>query len=124
MAIVSRRLGPRIYFTGITLSTGFMIIGMGFMKSWVNLVAVRVLMGAVDSGFFPSCHYLLSTWYTRGEHSVAHKETKDTDLSTAEVGSRFSLFYVIVCLSYAFGGIMAFGVLAPCRTTPPSWPAH
>ncbi|KAH6693511.1 major facilitator superfamily domain-containing protein [Plectosphaerella plurivora] len=91
-AIINRRLGPRIYYTGITISTGFMIVGMGFMKSWNDLVAIRVLMGALDSGFFPSCHYLLSTWYTR-----------------AEVGSRLSLFYVIVCLSYAFGGIMAFG---------------
>lgn len=39
------------------------------------------------------------------------------------MGKRFSFFYILVSLSYAFGGIMAFGVrylnsLETCR-----WPS-
>lgn len=44
---------------------GGIVIGMGFLTHWSQLVALRVILGALDSGFFPSCVYLLSTWYTR-----------------------------------------------------------
>ncbi|KAM0275091.1 hypothetical protein ACHAQH_007570 [Verticillium albo-atrum] len=91
--IVARTIGPRFYFTGITLSSGLVVIGMGHAKTWWDMVIMRLLLGALDSGFFPSCHYLLSTWYTRDE-----------------VGSRFSWFYILVSLSYAFGGLLASGL--------------
>lgn len=65
-AVLARKIGPRVFFTGITLSTGLIVLGMGFMRTWVDLLVVRLLMGAVVSGFFASCVYLLSTWYTRG----------------------------------------------------------
>ncbi|KAI8313858.1 putative transporter [Colletotrichum sp. SAR11_59] len=44
---------------------GFVVIGMAFLKHWGQMVALRVILGALDSGFFPTCVYLLSTWYTR-----------------------------------------------------------
>ncbi|KAJ0158716.1 High-affinity nicotinic acid transporter, partial [Colletotrichum tanaceti] len=76
--ILSRTLGPRAYFTGITMLCGGIVIGMGFLTHWTQMAALRVVLGALDSGFFPSCVYLLSTWYTR-----------------YEVGKRFSVFYMI-----------------------------
>ncbi|GKT92250.1 major facilitator superfamily transporter [Colletotrichum tofieldiae] len=91
--ILSRTLGPRTYFTGITMICGGIVIGMGFLTHWSQMVALRVILGALDSGFFPSCVYLLSTWYTR-----------------YEVGKRFSVFYMIVCFASAFAGILAFGL--------------
>ncbi|KAI8161475.1 putative transporter [Colletotrichum sp. SAR 10_70] len=71
---------------------GFVVIGMAFLKHWGQMVALRVVLGALDSGFFPTCVYLLSTWYTR-----------------YEVGKRYSAFYIVVCLATAFSGILAFG---------------
>ncbi|WQF87761.1 Putative major facilitator superfamily, MFS transporter superfamily [Colletotrichum destructivum] len=91
--ILSRTLGPRAYFTGITMLCGGIVIGMGFLTHWSQMVALRVVLGALDSGFFPSCVYLLSTWYTR-----------------YEVGKRFSVFYMIVCFASAFAGLLAFGL--------------
>ncbi|KAK1982716.1 major facilitator superfamily domain-containing protein [Colletotrichum cereale] len=91
--ILSRTLGPRSYFTGITMLCGGIVIAMGFLTHWSQMVALRVILGALDSGFFPSCVYLLSTWYTR-----------------YEVGKRFSVFYMIVCFASAFAGILAFGL--------------
>lgn len=38
---------------------------MGFVKNWTALAGLRVLLGVLEAGFFPSCVYLLSTWYTR-----------------------------------------------------------
>ncbi|KXH32022.1 major facilitator superfamily transporter [Colletotrichum nymphaeae SA-01] len=91
--ILGRTLGPRAYFTAITMICGGIVIGMGFLTHWGQLVALRVILGALDSGFFPSCVYLLSTWYTR-----------------YEVGKRYSVFYMIVCFASAFAGILAFGL--------------
>ncbi|KAK1466273.1 major facilitator superfamily transporter [Colletotrichum cuscutae] len=91
--ILGRTLGPRAYFTAITMICGGIVIGMGFLTHWGQLVALRVVLGALDSGFFPSCVYLLSTWYTR-----------------YEVGKRYSVFYMIVCFASAFAGILAFGL--------------
>lgn len=63
--ILARKVGPRAYFTGITMICGGIVMGMGFLTHWHQLVALRVMLGALDAGFYPSCLYLLSTWYTR-----------------------------------------------------------
>ena len=54
---------------------------------------MRVILGVLEAGFFPSCVYLLSTWYTR-----------------FEMGKRYSLFYILGCVASAFSGILAYGV--------------
>lgn len=41
------------------------MIGMGFVKKWDQLAGLRIILGLLEAGFFPSCVYLLSTWYTR-----------------------------------------------------------
>ncbi len=41
------------------------MLGMGFVKTYGAIVALRVILGVLEAGFFPSCVYLLSTWYTR-----------------------------------------------------------
>jgi MFS family permease len=41
------------------------MIGMGFVKNFEQLAALRTVLGVLEAGFFPSCVYLLSTWYTR-----------------------------------------------------------
>jgi hypothetical protein len=63
--IVVRKLGPRIHLAAITLLWGGVMIGMGFVQDFGQLAGMRVLLGFLEAGFFPSCVYLLSTWYTR-----------------------------------------------------------
>lgn len=65
--IIVRKLGPRIHLAGITLLWGAVMIGMGFTEDWGQLAALRVILGILEAGFFPSCVYLLSTWYPRCE---------------------------------------------------------
>lgn len=50
--------------------------------------------GVLEAGFFPSCVYLLSTYYTR-----------------YEVGKRYAFFYILGCVASAFAGILAFGLM-------------
>ncbi|KAI1842680.1 hypothetical protein JX265_002715 [Neoarthrinium moseri] len=92
--VIARKLGPRNFLSAITLLWGALMIGFGFVKNWQSLAALRVILGILEAGFFPSSVYLLSTWYTR-----------------YEVGKRFSFFYVIGCVASAFAGILAYGLM-------------
>ncbi|EPE02359.1 general substrate transporter [Ophiostoma piceae UAMH 11346] len=92
--VLVRRIGPRIHLAIITLLWGAVMIGMGFVKSWQVLAVTRVILGILEAGFFPSCVYLLSTWYTR-----------------YELGKRNALFYLLGCVAAAFSGILAAGIM-------------
>ena len=46
---------------------GAVMTGMAFCTNWVGLAVCRVLLGLFESGFFPSCVFLITTWYKRGE---------------------------------------------------------
>jgi MFS family permease len=92
--ILVRSIGPRIHLAAITFAWGAVMIGMGFVKDFGQLAGMRVLLGFLEAGFFPSCVYLLSTWYTR-----------------YEVGKRYSVFYLLGCVASAFSGILAFGLM-------------
>ncbi|EHA50345.1 hypothetical protein MGG_03298 [Pyricularia oryzae 70-15] len=92
--VIVRAVGPRVHLALITLLWGAVMIGMGFAPDWGAMAGLRVLLGILEAGFFPSCVYLLSTWYTR-----------------YEVGRRYSVFYLIGCVASAFSGILAFGLM-------------
>ncbi|KAL7921324.1 MFS general substrate transporter [Trichoderma austrokoningii] len=92
--ILIRRFGPRLHLSFITLLWGAVMIGMGFVKDFAQLAALRTVLGILEAGFFPSCVYLLSTWYTR-----------------YEVGKRYSAFYVVGSLATALSGILAYGLM-------------
>lgn len=65
MTIVCRKLGPRLFLPGICILWGAVIIGFGFTNEWTTMVALRLILGGLEAGYFPGCIYLLSTWYTR-----------------------------------------------------------
>ncbi|UKZ83898.1 hypothetical protein TrVFT333_011713 [Trichoderma virens FT-333] len=92
--VLIRKIGPRTHLAVITLLWGAVMIGMGFVKNFEQLAAMRVILGVLEAGFFPSCVYLLSTWYTR-----------------YEVGRRYSMFYLLGCVASAFAGILAYGLM-------------
>lgn len=63
--VLIRAIGPRIHLSAITLFWGAVTLSMGFVKDHKALTGLRALLGVLEAGFFPSCVYLLSTWYTR-----------------------------------------------------------
>ncbi|KAI0460534.1 major facilitator superfamily domain-containing protein [Xylaria acuta] len=92
--VLVRKLGPRIHIAIITVAWGAVMLGMGFVKTYGQIVALRVIIGVLEAGFFPSAVYLLSTWYTR-----------------YELGRRYGLFYLIGSVTSAFSGLLAFGFI-------------
>lgn len=65
--IVLRRVGAAYWLGGICVAWGVVMIGMGFVKNWESLAALRTLLGLFEAGFFPGCVYLISCWYVRYE---------------------------------------------------------
>lgn len=105
--ILIRKFGPRLHLSVITTAWGAVMIGMGFVKDWESLAGLRVVLGILEAGFFPSCVYLLSTWYTR-----------------FDIGKRYSVFYMLGSLASACAGILAYGLMqlggknTSCRSPP------
>ncbi|GAW21720.1 hypothetical protein ANO14919_112440 [Xylariales sp. No.14919] len=57
--VLVRKLGPRIHISFITVAWGAVMLGMGFVKTYGQITALRVLIGILEAGFFPSAVYLL-----------------------------------------------------------------
>ncbi|OAA54557.1 Major facilitator superfamily domain, general substrate transporter [Niveomyces insectorum RCEF 264] len=92
--VLVRKIGPRIFLAAITLLWGAVMIGMGFIKSWTVMTGLRVILGVLESGFFPGCVYLLSTWYSR-----------------YDLGKRNAAFYLVGVVASAFASVMAAGIM-------------
>ncbi|KAK4175841.1 major facilitator superfamily domain-containing protein [Triangularia setosa] len=68
--IAVRLLGPRIWFSVITFAFGLITLLTGFVKTWQQMIALRILLGAAMAGIFPGLAYLISTWYPREEQQL------------------------------------------------------
>ena len=90
--VVLRKIGPRFFLPLIVILWGATMICFGFVKTWVDLIPLRLVLGVFEAGFFPGCAYLLSCWYPR-----------------YELQKRNAVFYLIGSMSSAFSGILAYG---------------
>ncbi|KAJ7174164.1 major facilitator superfamily domain-containing protein [Mycena crocata] len=63
--ILLRKIGTRNHLSAIVVLWGSVMLGMGFIKTWEQLAVCRVILGLLESGFFPGCVFLISCWYTR-----------------------------------------------------------
>lgn len=52
--IALRKLGARYWLSAIVTLFGAVMIGMAFVTDWKQLAACRVLLGALEAGFFPA----------------------------------------------------------------------
>jgi MFS family permease len=90
--VVLRKIGPRLFLPTITVLWGLTMMCGGFIKTWTDMIAIRLILGVFESGFFPGCAYLLSCWYPR-----------------YELQKRNAVFYLIGSMASAFSGILAYG---------------
>lgn len=65
--LMCRKIGPRWFLPGICMLWGCVIIGFGFAQNWPTLIPLRLILGGLESGYFPGCLYILSCWYTKCE---------------------------------------------------------
>jgi len=90
--VVLRKVGPRVFLPAITILWGVTALCFGFVRTWWQLIPLRLVLGIFEAGFFPGCAYLLSCWYPR-----------------YELQKRNAVFYLIGSMASAFSGILAYG---------------
>ncbi|KAF4968641.1 hypothetical protein FSARC_4016 [Fusarium sarcochroum] len=88
-----RNLGSQRYLTFLIASWGAVAMCFGFVKTYGQLVALRVLLGLLEGGFNPACIYLISCWYKR-----------------YEVQQRLSIWFVFGSVVSGFTGIISYGL--------------
>ena len=62
--IVLRKVGAAVWLSTIVLAWGVVMIGMGFVKNWVQLTILRTVLGLFEAGSYflsSSAHWQLLT---------------------------------------------------------------
>ncbi|KAK4150169.1 major facilitator superfamily domain-containing protein [Chaetomidium leptoderma] len=85
--IAVRVLGPRIWFTAITLAFGVITLCTGFVRTWQQMIVLRILLGAAMAGIFPGLSYLISTWYPRREQQLRFAFMQSGEVIVLATGS-------------------------------------
>ncbi|OAP60193.1 hypothetical protein AYL99_05195 [Fonsecaea erecta] len=91
--ILMRRFRPSRYLGTLMFFWGIVTIGEGVTQSYAGLVVCRVILGALEAGYFPGAIYLLAMYYTR-----------------YELHARMNIYYSAALLSTAFGGLLAYAI--------------
>ncbi|TGZ81514.1 MFS general substrate transporter [Ascodesmis nigricans] len=92
--ILLRKVGAAKWLGTIVVAWGAVMLGMGWVKTWTQLVACRTVLGFFEAGFFPACVYLVSCWYVR-----------------FEVQKRMAAFYLVSVFVGGFSAILAYGLM-------------
>ncbi|CZR47387.1 uncharacterized protein FPRO_08761 [Fusarium proliferatum ET1] len=93
MTVMARKIGPRWFLSGICIAWGIVMLAFGFAHHWQDLAGLRILLGLLEAGFFPSSVFLISTWYVRHEVAI-----------------RIAFFYLFGNVFGGFGGVLAYGL--------------
>lgn len=68
--ILMRFVGPPIFFSCVTVLFGLITLCTAYVKTWQQMIGVRILLGIAMSGIYPGLAYLISAWYTRKEQQL------------------------------------------------------
>ncbi|KAJ3019658.1 UNVERIFIED_CONTAM: hypothetical protein HDU68_010573 [Siphonaria sp. JEL0065] len=82
---------PRIWIARIMVTWGICATCMAFVQNFAGLVALRVLLGICEAGFYPGVLYYLSYWYR-----------------PQELAWRVGIFFSAASVAGAFGGVFAY----------------
>ena len=85
--IAVRTFGPRAWFGCTTLLFGLLTLCTGFVQTWRQLIALRVLLGIALSGVYPCLTYLISAWYPREEQQLRFAYVQSGEVVVLATGS-------------------------------------
>ena len=91
--ILLKKMRPSLFLSAIMTGWGIVTIGQGCVQSFGGLVGCRVIIGALEAGFFPGAIYLISMFYKRHE-----------------LQWRINLFFSASILAGAFSGLLAYAI--------------
>ncbi|KAI9068188.1 MFS general substrate transporter [Trametes sanguinea] len=92
-SLVLKKLRPSKWLPGITLAWGIIAACMGLVKTYPQLLGVRICLGLAEAGLPPGVFYYLTMWYPR--HMVQY---------------RIGLFWGGATFAGAFSGLLAFAI--------------
>ncbi|KAF9220040.1 MFS general substrate transporter [Gyrodon lividus] len=84
---------PSRWLPAIMITWGLIMMVMGFVKTYPQLVGLRVCLGAAEAGLFPGVAYYFTMWYPNHMYQY-----------------RLALFTGAATLSGAFSGLLAFSI--------------
>jgi len=88
-----KRWGANAVLAVITVGWSIITLGSGFIHTYEQGIAMRLLLGAFESGLFPCLTFVISTIYSREQQA-----------------KRVAVLYGAIALSGAFGGLIAYGI--------------
>ena len=88
--MVMPRIGARRWIVRIMISWGLISTGMMFVRTPLQFYIMRLLLGAAEAGFWPTCMFYLASWYP-----AAHR------------GRAISRFYCFTGVTTIVGGILS-----------------
>ncbi|KAL2832293.1 major facilitator superfamily domain-containing protein [Aspergillus pseudoustus] len=91
--LLKRFSRPSVYLGTLIVSWGIIMTLTGVVRNFGGLVAMRLLLGIFEAGFFPGSVYLCSLWYM-----------------PRELGTRVASFFCASALSGAFSGLLAAAI--------------
>ncbi|KAJ0134872.1 hypothetical protein HZ326_22077 [Fusarium oxysporum f. sp. albedinis] len=91
--LLSKFSRASFYMGTLVVSWGTMMTMCGVVQNTGSLIALRILLGLFESGFFPGAIWLASQWYP------PHKSQ-----------ARMALFYMASALAGAFSGLLAAAI--------------
>jgi MFS family permease len=65
-----KRFKPHIWLPITMVLWGGILMGMGFVKTYAQLLHTRAWLGVFEAGLFPGVNYYLSCWYKRNEFGI------------------------------------------------------
>jgi MFS family permease len=89
---IGKRVGQSYYLGIIGFGWGILTLCHAFVKTEAQLIAVRLLIGVFEAGFYPTCVSYLANFYPR-----------------FDLAFRIALFYGSYAIAGAFGGLIAYG---------------
>ncbi|KAJ4422117.1 hypothetical protein N0V82_003200 [Gnomoniopsis sp. IMI 355080] len=93
VAMAGKKFGPHRALPVMMFGFGSMTLLMTAAQNFSGVFALRFILGACESAFFPLVIYYLTTFYRRGE-----------------LARRLALFYAASNIANAFSGLLSFGV--------------
>ncbi|KAL4870279.1 hypothetical protein BDV12DRAFT_207940 [Aspergillus spectabilis] len=84
---------PSIYMASIVVAWGLVMTFAGLVQNYGGLVAIHLLLGATESGFFPGSILIVSKWYLPNETQT-----------------RIAVFYTASAVADAVSGMLAAGI--------------
>ncbi|KAF9230452.1 major facilitator superfamily domain-containing protein [Melanogaster broomeanus] len=84
---------PSRWLPALVVLWGLCTMLMGFVKTYPQLVGVRVCLGAAEAGLYPGVAYYLTLWYPKYMYQY-----------------RFAMFTGAATMAGAFSGLLAFAI--------------